>query len=112
MHSKDVYWTAEKVLDAPDRFRVILAVEKGEMVGYLDVTYQSEENEPYDIFVREEYRGKGYEKAMLAKAVEWNRPKGMMLLVDADKEALIKEYESLGFVKSERENSITAHIVF
>lgn len=112
MHSKDVYWTAEKVLNALDRFRVILAVEKGVVVGYLDVTYQSEENEPYDIFVREEYRGKGYEKAMLAKAVEWNRPKGMMLLVDADREALIKEYESLGFVKSERENSVTAHIVF
>ncbi len=111
MHSKDVYWTAEKVLDALDRFRVILGVENGEVVGYIDITYKNDENEPYDIFVKEEHRGKGYEKAMLAKAIELNKPKDMMLLVDADKVSEIAEYESLGFVKSERENSITAHVV-
>lgn len=110
MHSKDVYWTAEKVLDALDRFRVILAVENEQVVGYVDVTYRAEENEPYDIFVKEEYRGKGYEKAMLARAIELNKPKDMMLLVDADKVSEIAEYESLGFVKAERENSITAHV--
>lgn len=111
MHSKDVYWTAEKVLDALDKFRVILAVEDGEVVGYIDITYTSEENEPYDIFVKEEYRGKGYEKAMLAKAIELNKPRGMMLLMDADETLLMEEYESLGFVKSERENSVTAHVL-
>ena len=34
IHSKDCYWTAEKVIDAPDRFRIILAIEEGEVVGY------------------------------------------------------------------------------
>lgn len=111
MHSKDVYWTAEKVINALDRFRIILAIKNDEVVGYIDITYQYDENEPYDIFVKEEYRGKGYEKAMLAKAIELNKPKGMMLLVDADKTSEIAMYESLGFVKSEKENCITAHVV-
>ncbi len=111
MHAKDVYWTAEKVINALDRFRIILAIENNEVVGYIDITYQYDENEPYDIFVKKEYRGKGYEKAMLAKAIELNKPKGMMLLVDADKFSEIAMYESLGFVKSEKENSITAHVV-
>lgn len=110
MHSKDVYWTAEKVMNALDRFRIILAIENNEVVGYIDITYQYDENEPYDIFVKVEYRGKGYEKAMLAKAIELNKPKGMMLLVDADKFSESAMYESLGFVKSEKENSITAHV--
>lgn len=112
LHTADGYWTADKVLDAPDRFRVILAIEGSEVVGYIDVTYQYEENEPFDVFVKEEHRKKGYGKAMLAKAIELNRPKGMMLLVNVDNRAAIALYESLGFIKSVGENSITAHVRF
>lgn len=110
MHRKDTYWTADKVLDAPDRFRVLLAVENGEVAGYLDMTHKYEENEPYDIFVKEEYRRKGYGKAMLAKAVELNRPKDLMVLVEVDNTAAIALYESLGFVKAAGENNMTAHL--
>ena len=111
MHLEDGYWTADKVIDAQDRFRILLAVENGEAVGYLDVTYKYEENEPFDVFVKAEYRKKGYGRAMLAKAIELNRPKGMMLLVNVDNTAAIALYESLGFVKSDGENSITAHVL-
>ena len=104
-------WTAEKVIDAQDRFRIILAIENDEVVGYIDITYQYDENEPYDIFVKEEHRGSGYEEAMLAKAIELNKPRGMMLLIDVDRFSEITMYESLGFVKAEKENSITAHVV-
>lgn len=110
MHSKDGYWTAEKVIDAPDRFRIILAIENHEVAGYIDVTHKYDENEPYDVFVKEEYRRKGYGKAMLAKAIELNKPKNMMLLVDVDKTAAIAMYESLGFVKAAGKNSLTAHV--
>ena len=51
-----------KVIDASDRFRIILAIENDEVVGYTDVTYQYDVNEPYDIFVKEESRNKGYGK--------------------------------------------------
>lgn len=110
IHSKDCYWTAEKVIDAPDRFRIILAIEEGEVVGYIDITHKFEENEPYDVFVKENFRRKGYGRAMMAKAIELNRPKQLMLLVDADNIAAISLYESLGFVKAVGENNITAHV--
>lgn len=110
MHATDVYWTADKVLEATDLFRVILAIEEDEVVGYLDITHKYDENEPYDILVKPEYRRKGYGKAMLAKAIELNKPKGMMLLVDVDNAGAIALYESLGFEKVIGENNMTAHM--
>lgn len=111
IHSKDGYWTADKVIDAPDRFRILLAMEQNQVVGYLDVTHKYKENEPYDVFVKEAYRRRGYGRAMLAKAIELNRLKAMMLLVDADNTAAISLYESLGFVKTVGGNNITAHVL-
>ena len=111
IHSNGGYWTADKVIDASDRFRIFLAIENNEVVGYTDVTYKYDENEPYDIFVKEEYRNKGYGKAMLAKAVELNKPKDMMLLVDVDNSVAVALFESLGFAQSVGENSITAHVL-
>lgn len=112
MHSTDVYWTADKVIEATDLFRVILAIEKDQVVGYIDITYKYDENEPYDIMVKPEYRRKGYGKAMLAKAIELNKPNHMMLLVDVDNVGAIALYESLGFEKVLGENSIAARISY
>ena len=111
IHANGGYWTADKVIDASDRFRIILAIENNEVVGYTDITYVYDENEPYDIFVKEEYRNKGYGKAMVAKAIELNKPKDMMLLVDAHNVAAIALFESLGFIRSDGENSVTAHVL-
>lgn len=110
MHDAGGYWTAEKVIEASDRFRIILALEEDTVVGYIDITYKYEENEPFDVFVKEGYRGRGYGKAMLARAIELNRPKGLMLLVDIDNTAAIALYESLGFDRFTGGNNITAHV--
>ena len=48
---------------------------------------------------------------MVAKAVELNKPKDMMLLVDADDSVAIALFESLGFVRAVGENSITTHVL-
>lgn len=111
IHRDGGYWTADKVIAAPERFRIILAIEQGEVVGFIDITHKYDENEPFDVFVKESHRRKGYAKAMLAKAIELNRPHDLMLLVDADDAAAISLYESMGFDKVEGGGNITAHVI-
>ena len=111
VHSKDGYWTAEKMLTALDRFRIILALDEETVVGYIDVTCNHQENEPFDVFVKKEYRRMGYARAMLAKAIELNHPKGMELHVDMDNVAAIALYKSMGFVIQEGADSITGHVL-
>ena len=110
LHTVDRYWTGERVLAAPEIFRVLLAIEDGEVSGYIDLTYNSTENEPYDLFVRKECRRRGLGRALLAAAVQENRPNGMSLLVDIDNAHAIRLYESQGFARAEGENNITAHV--
>lgn len=110
LHTSDRYWSGERVLAAPEIFRVLLAIEDGEVAGYIDLTHNSMENEPYDLFVRKESRRRGLGRALLSAAVQENRPNGMALLVDIDNEAAIALYESQGFDRAEGENNITAHI--
>lgn len=108
LHNKDMYWTGEKVADAQDRFRTFLAIHHGKVVGYLDVTHTFQENEIYDLFVWKAYRRMGYGRKLLAKALEMNQPKGMMLLVDADNDPAIRLYASMGFEKVQNQNNLTA----
>ena len=109
IHSRDVYWTGEKVAAAPEKFRTFLAINQGRVVGYLDVTHCFEENEPYDVYVLPEYRRRGYGRKLLAKALECNQSKGMMLLVETDNTAAIRLYESMNFKTVPGQNSLTAH---
>lgn len=108
IHGKDVYWTAERVIAAPERFRALLAVENGHVVGYLDVTIKFEENEIYDLFVQENFRRRGWGRRLLARAVELNRPHGLMLLVDEDNDPARALYLSAGFVADPGGNNQTA----
>lgn len=109
IHNKDMYWTGERVVQAQDHFRTFLAIHDGKVVGYMDVTYTYNENEPFDLFVLEEFRRMGYGRKLLAKALEMNQPNGMMLLVDIDNAPAISLYESMGFAKVQGQNNLTAH---
>lgn len=109
IHNKDMYWTGEKVAQAQDHFRTFLAIHDNKVVGYMDVTYTFKENEPFDLFVLEEYRRMGYGRKLLVKALEMNQPNGMMLLVDVDNAPAISLYESMGFTKVQGQNNLTAH---
>lgn len=107
LHEKDAYWTGEKVAAAPDRFRILLALSEGKIVGYLDVTYGFPENEPYDLFVQEAYRRKGYGRKLLAKAMEQNAPARLSLLVDKENLPACRLYASMGFQRVEGADSLT-----
>ena len=108
IHDTSNYWTGERVLEDPDRFHVLVAVEEHKVVGYLDLTKNYDENEPYDVFVKEECRRKGYGKKLLAKAIELNKPKGMSLMVDVDNVPAIRLYTSMGFEEVEGQNCVYA----
>ncbi len=109
IHNKDMYWTGEKVAAAQDRFRTFLAIHDGKVVGYMDVTYTYDENEPFDLFVLEDYRRMGHGRKLLERALEMNQPKGMMLLVDVGNAPAIRLYASMGFAKVQGQNNLTAH---
>ena len=108
LHAKDLYWTGERILKALDMFRVFLAVDGGTVVGYIDVTKNNEENEPFDFLVREDCRRRGWGRKLLYKAIEANHPKGMMLIVDVDNAPAIALYRSMGFTGSSEPQSQVA----
>lgn len=107
LHHKDMFWTGEKVLEAKDRFRVVLAIKDHQVIGYLDTTYRRKENEIYDLNVKKKYANKGYETALVAEAIRLNKPNGMMVVLDVDSEE-IKYFETLGFEKLKGQNSLYA----
>jgi ribosomal protein S18 acetylase RimI-like enzyme len=54
----------------------------------------------YDIFVKEEFRGKGIGKILLEKAQSYSREKGysrILLMVSANNETAMKLYSKMGF---------------
>lgn len=111
IHNTEMYWTGEKITSAPDRFKTLIAIKGEQVVGYIDFTYIFKENEPYDLFVLPEYRGMKYGKALLARAIEINKPNDMMVLLDYDNTKAINLYKSLGFHSIVGENNITAHLI-
>lgn len=110
LHSTNTYWTAERILSAQDKFRVLLAIKDGQIQGYLDVQYCYDINEIYAMFIKPEAAHQGYELALLVKAIELNRPNQMMVVVDVDAKAEIELYTTAGFKRMEYQNSITAYI--
>lgn len=110
LHNADTYWTAERILSAQDKFRVLLAIRDGQVQGYLDVQCCYDINEIYDLFVKPEAAQQGYEMALLAKAIELNRPHQLMVVVDVDAKAEIELYSAAGFARMEGQNSMTAYL--
>ena len=108
LHNVDTYWTADRILSAQDKFRVLLAVKDGQVLGYLDVQCCYDINEIYDLFIKPEAAQQGYEMALLAKAIELNRPNQMMVVVNVDAKAETELYSAAGFRRMEGQNSITA----
>lgn len=110
LHNADTYWTGERILSALDKFRVLLVVKDEQILGYLDVQSCFDINEIYALYIKPEVVSQGYELALLAKAIELNKPNQMMVVVDVDNKEEVDLYTAAGFVKLEGQNSITAYV--
>lgn len=110
LHNTDTYWTGERIVFALDKFRVLLVVKDGQVLGYLDVQNCFDTNEIYALYIKPEATSQGYELSLLAKAIELNKPKQMMVVVDVDNKEEVDLYTAVGFTKLEGQNSITAYI--
>ena len=98
-----LYWTADRMLKALGEYDVYIAVENGDAVGYIEMTTCDDENEPIQLLVKPECRGKGYGRALLQTAIEKNFPRKMVLEVNADNLPALNLYLSLGFQERLRE---------
>lgn len=110
LHNTDTYWTAQRIISALDKFRVLLVVKDGKVLGYLDVQSCFDINEIYALYIKPEAASQGYELALLAKAIELNKPNKMMVVVDVDNKEEVDLYTAVGFTKLEGQNSVTAYI--
>lgn len=104
------YWTAERILNALNKFNVFLAIENNHVVGYIDVSSNYDTNEPYDLYVLENHRNNGYGKALLSEAIKANYPKKIDLNVDFNNTTAKHIYKELGFEMDETKDSLTVHI--
>ena len=110
LHNTDTYWTGERIVSGLDKFRVLLVVKDGQVLGYLDVQNCYDTNEIFALYIKPEASSQGYELALLANAIELNKPNQMMAVVDANNKEEIALYSAAGFVKLEDQNSITAYM--
>lgn len=110
LHSTDTYWTGERIVSALDKFRVLLVVKDGQVLGYLDVQNCYDTNEIFALYIKPEASSQGYELSLLTKAIELNKPNQMMVVVDVDNKEEVELYTAAGFVKLEGQNSVTAYI--
>ena len=110
LHDTDTYWTGERILSALDKFRVLLVIKDEQVLGYLDAQSCFDINEIYALYIKPEVVSQGYELALLAKAIELNKPNQMMVVVDADNKEEVDLYIAADFTKLEGQNSITAYI--
>lgn len=110
LHSTDTYWTGERIVSALDKFRVLLVVKDEQVLGYLDVQNCYDTNEIFALYIKPEASSQGYELALLAKAIELNKPNQMMVVVDVDNKEEVELYTAAGFTKLEGQNSVTAYI--
>lgn len=76
----------------------------------MDVQNCFDINEIFALYIKPEVLSQGYELALLANAIELNKPNKIMVVVDVDNKEEVELYTAAGFVKLEGQNSITAYM--
>ena len=78
---------------------MLLALDGGEAVGYLDPHCGETEHEIYDLFVAETHRRRGYgKKTARSGGARSSRSHGLIAVFDADSSAALALFSAQGFV--------------
>lgn len=110
LHTKDTYWSAEKVLNASNIFQVYTFIQENKAVGYIDVAFCKTFYELYDWYVIPEYRNHGFGTALLQKVIADRPLKQVELMTEKNNYTALRICEKLGFRAVRGANSITAHL--
>lgn len=103
----NAYMTARQMVEKQDdRHRLLLAVEKGHLLGYHFCKIEPESESGYVDFIGTDasVRGRGLGANLLASGLDWMlsvpATKNVNLTVNADNEAAIHLYNKFGFITS------------
>lgn len=99
----DVYWNGERILSALDRYDVLIAVEKDELVGSVVCEFGGDKRK-YISFIETDkrYRRQGHAKSLLGEAIDrafLSDVDELALDVEIDNNPAICLYKSFGFQK-------------
>jgi ribosomal protein S18 acetylase RimI-like enzyme len=104
-HHPDVYWTGERLLGAMDKFDILIALDKGELVGSVVTSKNgSEREEVYFIETEERHRRQGYAKSLLEKSIDrvfQSGKKELMIFVEVNNIPAFNLYKSFGFQEAD-----------
>lgn len=104
LHSKDVYWTAERII-ASERFAVWIALDNGHAVGYIDLFLDPSMSEVYD------WQAPSFElKASLMRTAVSHAKSPVFIMTDDSEAESGGILETIGFERTPHRDNTTLHL--
>lgn len=108
IHNKshpDVYWTGERLLNALDKFDILIALDNSEVIGSVVTSSLSKKAEEiYFIEVKEDRHNHGVATSLLNKAIQkafCNGTEELTVMLEKENAAAIHLFEKFGFRKTD-----------
>lgn len=92
IHDDNTYWRTDRILTS-NKFNTYITITDEQVVGYMDETHGYEKNEIYVLYVKNAYRNRGFETALLQGVCTTD----LMVLADANE---IPTYDAAGIYSS------------
>ena len=109
-NDENIYWTAKRIIEAPELFKTFIIEIEEKITGYIDVTYNKEITEIYNLYVSD--KNKEYIAALINVAVinVLNKNNKLIALVDDDDSETINIYKDFGFIEKYTSQTISIDI--
>jgi hypothetical protein len=109
-NDEERYWTAQRVLDASDIFKIFGLVENNKLVGYVDIACKADPVEIYDLkIINTDYYNEYCQHLLgiaLTKIFTVRNIKSVIVLVEESNTNLIKIYSDIGGVIYDKSRNI------